>query len=441
MTGKKVMVLGAGRVARPCVQYVLGKGHRVVLVDLSEANIRNALMGHASGMPVVADAMADTGNLIRAYQPDVVVSLLPTPMAPDVAKSCVENGVSMVGSSYITDELRKLDGEAAGKGIKILFELGLDPGIDHLSAIPRIRKIHSEGGKVEGFWSVCGALADLGSNTNPLGYKLSWAPARLIDASLRTAIIMEEGKVIELPGGVTYQRPLLHEVRNLGWFEVYANTNSLPYIEAYDIPEVRNIFRGTFRYPGWCDMVTQMQKLSLFDTTQRNLAEYTYASIIREVTGCRDASKPAIDCAAHFLKLENHSLAVKKLEWLGFFEERKLPFESGSWRDALSALYHEKLQFSPGENDLVVMQHRFNVTYPGSKRKTHVSTFVLRGEVEGDTAVAITTGVPVGIGAHLVATGAVKGSGVLMPNTEDVYITSLKELKSFGIVFSEETIE
>ena len=441
MTGKKVLVLGSGRVSRPCVQYIMNKGHSVVLVDLSEANIKKTLMGHALGIPVVADARAEADDLIRVHEPDVVVCLLPSAFAPDIAKICVKNGVSMIGASYITDEVRELSGEAAGKGIKILFELGLDPGIDHMSAVPKIREIHAEGGKIEGFWSVCGALADLGSNTNPLGYKLSWAPASLIGASVRSAKIMEDGKVVELPDGVTYQRPFLHEVRNLGWFEVYANANSLPYIEAYGIPEVRNIYRGTFRYPGWCDMVTQMQKLGLFDTTQKNLAGYTYASVIREITGCNDAATPAIDCAARFLKLEKHSLAVKKLEWLGFFEEAKLPFESGSWRDIVAALYHEKLQFSPGEKDLVVMQHRFNASYSGSKRKTYVSTLVLRGDVDGDTAAAKTTGIPAGIGAHLIAAGAIKSSGVLMPTTEDIYIPSLKELEREGIVFSEETIE
>jgi len=441
MTGKKVMVLGSGRVSRPCVQYILDKGHRVTLVDVSEANIKKTLMGHALGIPVVADAKAEADTLIREHKPDVVVCLLPTAFDSDIAKICVKNGVSMVGASYTTGEIRNLSSEAAGKGIKILFELGLDPGIDHMSAVCKIREIHAEGGKIEGFWSVCGALVDLGSNTNPLGYKLSWAPDSLIGASVRSARIMEGGKVVELPDGVTYQRPFLHEVQNLGWFEVYANANSLPYIEAYGIPEVQNIYRGTFRYPGWCDMVTQMQKLGLFDTTHRNLAGYTYASIIREITGCRDATTPAIDCAARFLKLEAHSLAVKKLEWLGFFEERKLPFENGSWRDAVASLYHEKLQFSPGEKDLVVMQHRFSAVYPDSKRKIYISTLILRGNVDGDTAAAKTTGLPVGIGAHLIATGAVKGAGVLMPTTEDIYIPSLKELEKNGILFSEETID
>jgi len=441
MTGKKVLVLGSGRVSRPCVQYILAKGHSVILVDVSEANVKRTLMGHASGVPVIADAVAEAGNLIREHKPDVVACLLPGAYTSDIVKICVNCGVSMVVASYVTEDIKKLDGEAVGRGIKILCEVGLDPGIDHMSAASSIRKLRNEGGKIEGFWSVCGALPDIGSNTNPIGYKLSWAPESLIGASLRSAKIMEDGHIVDLPGGVTFQRPSFHEIPDLGWFEAYANANSLPYIEAYGIPEVRNIYRGTLRYPGWCDMITQMQKLGLFDTERRNLAGHTYASVVREITGCMDASEPVIDCAARFLKLENHSLAIKKLEWLGLFDETKLPFESGSLRELVSELYSGKLQFSRGERDLIVMQHRYDVSYSGSRRKTHVSTLISRGDVDGDTAIAKTTGIPIGIAVHLIVTGAVKKNGVIMPTTEDIYAPSLRELANEGISFTEEIID
>ncbi len=440
MSGK-VLAFGSGRVSYPCIQYLLRKGHEVVLVDISEENARKTLAGHPNGKIVVADASTEAENLIREHRPGVVVCILPKTFTVSVARACVAQSVSMIGASYVPEEISALDAEAKSRDIAILCEVGLDPGIDHMSAVPTIREVKARGGQVEGFWSVCGALPDIASNTNPMGYKLSWAPASLIGASLRSAKIMVDGNVVDLPDGTTYQNSFFHEIKGLGWFEVYANANSLPYLEAYGIPEARNIYRGTLRYPGWCDMITQMQKLRLFDTTERSFAGATYASLIREITGCADAATPAIECAARFLKLTTHAFAIQKLEWLGFFDEVAVPFARGSLFDVVSALYDQKLQFSPDEKDLIVMQHRFDVTYPGAGRKTHVSTLVSRGDVCGETAIARTTGLPVGIAAHLILTGQVTGRGVLIPTTPDIYEPSLKELANEGLTFTEETID
>lgn len=441
MSEKNVLVFGSGSVSRPCVQYLLRKGHRVTVVDISESNVKKTLAGHPNGKAVIADAAAEAGNLIRELQPAVVVCILPKTLTIPVIRTCVDQSVSMVSASYAPDEVVALDAEVKRRGITILCEVGLDPGIDHMSAVPMIREVMAKGGTIEGFWSVCGALPDIASNTNPMGYKLSWAPASLIGASLRSAKIMVDGQVVDLPDGATYQNPFFHEIKDLGWFEVYANANSLPYLEAYGIPEARSIYRGTLRYPGWCDMITQMQKLRLFDTDERSFSGLTYASLMREVVGCGSAATPAIECVAQFLKLEPYSFAVKKLEWLGFFDETALPFERGSMFDVVSELYAKKLQFSQDEQDLVVMQHRFDVSYPGAGRKTHVSTLVSRGDVSGDTAIARTTGLPIGIAAHLIATGAVKSNGVIIPTTPDIYEPSLKELANEGITFTEETID
>jgi saccharopine dehydrogenase-like NADP-dependent oxidoreductase len=163
--------------------------------------------------------------------------------------------------------------------------------------------------------------------------------------------------------------------------------------------------------------------------------------VIREITGTKDQSVPAIDCAAKYLNLVTHSLAIKKLEWLGMFDESAPPIEQGSMRDIVSALYGEKLVFSEGERDLVVMQHRLGVSYPGNSRKTHISTLVSRGDFDTESAIAKTTGLPIGIAAHLIVIGAIKRTGVVIPTTEDIYIPSMKELSVEGICFTEETID
>lgn len=433
---KRALALGAGSVSRPCVQYLLDRGHNVTVVDVSESSVKRALAGRANGFGAVRDAVAETRELIREYKPDIVVCLLPTRYMAATAGICVDEGVSMIGASYASGELRAFDGKARERGVKILCEVGLDPGIDHMSAVAMIKSIHDGGGQLESFVSMCGALPDAASNTNPIGYKLSWAPASLIGASRRSARIMKDGVTIDMPDGRTYQNAEFFYVRGLGWFEAYANADSLPYIDAYGISGVRTIKRGTLRYFGWCDMITQMQKLDLFDERERDFSGYTYASLMKEITG--DQSADAKDSAARFLGVENNSLPVLKLEWLGFFSESAVEPRRGSLRDVLAGRYSDKLGFAPGEKDIIAMQHEFVAFYPSRNiRKKFTSTLVERGSVDGDTAIARTTGLPLGIAAHLVLSGSVRDCGVLIPTTEDIYVPALNELKREGISFTD----
>lgn len=435
---KKILVLGAGRVSRPCVQYILKQGHKVTVVDQYEENAKKAIGGHPGGTAVVGNGVTDAAKFIRAYQPDVVVCILPTAFMVQTAKTCIDEGVSMIGGSYVKDEMRALDAEAKAKGLRILCEVGLDPGIDHMSAVEKIKEVHAKGGQIESFVSVCGALTDLASNTNPIGYKLSWAPASLIGASKRSARIIVDGKLVDMPDGVTYQHPWFMEIYGLGWLEAYCNADSTPYLEAYGIPEAKTIKRGTLRYPGWSDMITQMQKLRLFEEEPRDFAGYTYASLMKELAGCKNASESAKACVAKFIGLEEFAVSMLKLEWLGFFDETPVSPQKGSVRDVVAELFDKHLVFSPGEKDMIAMQHEYIVYDPASgKRQRITSTLVDRGDVDGDTAIAHTTGMPIGIAAHLVASGAVKGYGVLLPTTEDIYIPALAELAKEGLHFEE----
>ena len=438
MATRKVLALGAGSVARPCVQYILKKGHHVVCVDTVKENVLRVLGGHPNGTPVVDDAVANVTGLIREHAPDVLVCLLPTVFMVKIAKACIEAGVPMVGASYVKDEMRELSASARERGISILCEMGVDPGIDHMSAVEKIDGLKAAGGIVEGFWSVCGALPDLGSNTNPFGYKLSWAPASLVGASKRSARIIVGGERIDYPDGATYQHPAFVEIGSLGCFETYANADSLPYIESYGIPDAKNIYRGTLRYPGWCELVSAMQKLRLFDEDARDFSRRTHASLIREAVGATDAEKTLAEQVAAYLGLPVYAAVVAKLEWLGLFEETPVAPEKGSMMDVVSRRYAEKLQFFPGEKDLVAMRHRYDVFFPQSgKRQRITATMVQTGSVDADTAIARTTGIPMGIGAHLILAGEVTQKGVLIPTAKEIYKPALAALAEVGMTFDE----
>lgn len=433
---KKVLVFGAGRVSGPAVQYLLGKGHRVTVMDPVKANAERVIRGHPFGKAVVGDALRDGPGMIEADRPDIIVSLLPVALAVPAIDLSLQFGISQVCPIYL-NTARHLEKAVREAGVTVLGEVGLDPGIDHISATRTIRGIHAAGGQVESFWSVCGSLPDYAANTNPLGYKLTWAPESLVGASVRDATLVKDGKPIIYPGGETFRHYSLEEIAGLGWFEVYANADSTPYIEQYGMPEVKNVFRGTLRFTGWCDFIMATRALGLYGQEKRDLSGQTFAGLVRKIVGA-SAAAPAAEAAAEFLELPVHCLVLKQMGWLGLFDERPLPFPEGSLRDVLTFLFYEKLLLSPGEKDLVVMQHRYGVRYPETGRRVVLaSTLVDRGGAGEETSIARTTGTPFGIGADLILQGRVPEKGLIGPTVPSINDPMLEELERMGIRFTE----
>lgn len=433
----QILILGAGRVARPCVQYLLrNTEHSVTVVDIDENNLKRATGGHPRSQIIVGDAANETERFIEQVKPHIVINLLPAQFMPPVAKKCVEFGINYVDPSYIKDEMRSLDAAAKEKGVLILCELGLDPGIDHMSAAKTIKEIHEKGGLVDSFWSCCGALPSLCDNNNPLGYKLSWSPEALIGASKRTARFLRNGEVVVLPDGETYKHPSLVDVEGLGCFEEYANADSIPYIELYGIKEAKHVYRGTFRYPGWCELIAKMNDLGLFETTEMDLKELTCRDFMAKILNTGKANVEEKLCSA--LGREAFSSVFLKLKWLGLLSEEKIPFETGSPRSVVASLFHKRLVFSKGEKDLVLMEHRYVASFPKENTKKLItSTLICTGSVDEDTAIAKTTGIPPAIGAMLILQGKIKATGVHAPVLPEIYEPSLKLLEKEGITFTE----
>ena len=436
---KNVLVFGAGRVCGPCVRYLAAReGVDVTVVDAVQENLDRVLEG-TRGKGIRADAASLMGDLLAQERPAVAIGLLPPRFLGPLAEECVRHRVHLVAPSYAKEDLRALDGPAREAGVTLLAELGLDPGIDHLSAARTVSRIHQMGGRVDSFWSVCGALPAPESNDNPLGYKLSWAPGSLVGASRRDARILEDGTERLLPDGQTFRRPGLTEIRGLGWFEHYANADSLPYVELYDMREVRNVYRGTLRDPGRCEIVCALRELGLFDLERLDFRGQTFPSLLRERLGLSKAS-PVKAQALERVGAQAHHAVALKLEWLGLFEEAPLPLEEGTLQDLMAAQYERRLPFLPGERDLVVMEHRYEATFPATgKRFRFTSTLVDRGVVgspEG-TSIARTTGLPPAMGARMLLEGRLSRKGLVVPTTRDLYDPLLEELEQHGIRFRE----
>lgn len=437
---KSILILGAGRVARPCVRYLLEHTpHHLTVVDQDEGNLA-AVTGGEPRARAFRESVADVPRILEATSPDLVINLLPAAFMAPVAEACVRARVDMINASYIKDEMRALDGPAREAGILLLCELGLDPGIDHMSAAQTIRDIHDRGGRVESFWSCCGAIPSAEANTNPFGYKLSWSPAGLIGASKREARILRSGEVVTYPPGETFRHVGFMEVEGLGWFEQYANANSLPYVDLYGMPEVKHVYRGTIRYIGWSETVRKMLDLGLFEEDVHDLRGLSYRQFTARLAGAQDGEAPE-DALRRALRLEPYSAVFHKLVWLGLLSETPIPLSEGSARDVVAGLYLQKLVYAPGERDLVVMEHRYEASFPDDGRRVHhTSTMIDYGEEGGETSIARTTGLPPAIAARLLLDGRLSLKGVHAPVHPEVYEPALAELARLKISFREKEV-
>jgi saccharopine dehydrogenase-like NADP-dependent oxidoreductase len=435
---KRVLVFGAGRVARPCVQYLLKhEGIAVTVVDLSRDNLERVTENHPRSTAVEADAGKESASLIALVKPDLVINLLPPAFMAPVAIQCLEAGVNLVHPAYLDAETLALDSKAKAAGLTFLAELGLDPGIDHMSAARTVRHIRQQGGQVESFSSVCGALPAAEANTNPWGYKLSWAPASLIGASKRDARVMLGGTVHEWTAGKTYEHAHLEETPGLGWFEIYANADSLPYLERYGIPEAHTIYRGTIRYVGWCETIVAMNALCLVETEEQDFTGMTFRGFMARQAGEADPAK-AEETVCKKLGIGRHSAVFERFTWLGLFDDRPLPMESGSARDVIAFLFDEKLVYAENERDLVILKDEMVAFYPDSGlRLKHTSTLVDFGIPGGDTSIARTTGLPPAIAARFILEGRIRTVGVLTPVLSEITDPVLAELQNEGIVLEE----
>ncbi len=432
---KKVLLLGAGRISGPFIDYLDRKCDcKVAAADLSDENLAFAKKFSVCSETLKVDAGNNASTLIEENKPDIVVNFLPPEYMAEVSKICLQKKVHMVHPAYLDEDTMKIADRIRDEGLIFVVELGLDPGIDHMSAARTIDHIHSKGGKVISFRSLCGALPAPDANTNPWGYKLSWSPSSLIGASKRTARVLVDGKEILWPDGDTYKNVFLYEVPGLATFEAYANANSVIYREGYGIPEAKTIYRGTLRYPGWCETICYLNKIGFFETEKKTAEGMTFASFTAAQAGYPGDPKEAL-CKR--FGLEPWSAFIQRMEWLGFFEEKLLPSASFSPRDVVSLLFAEKLVFGPSEKDMVVLCDEVTAEYPNGDRKEYKSTLVDFGVPDKWTSIARTTGVPPAIAVRFILEGKIRTPGLHVPMSREIYDPVMEELKKEGIVLEE----
>jgi saccharopine dehydrogenase-like NADP-dependent oxidoreductase len=428
---KKVLVLGAGLVSKPLVGYLLEKGFNVKVasrtVSKAEALVKGFENGQADSLNV--DNQEQLHNLIQ--NTDIVISLVPYTHHVQIAKICIELKKHLVTTSYVSAAMQDLDEAAQKAGILILNEIGLDPGIDHMSAMRIIHDVEKRQGKVLSFQSYCGGLPALQYNNLPFGYKFSWSPRGVVMAGKNNGQFLEDGKVIFIPSKDLFKNYVIIDIDGLGSLEAYTNRDALPYKKLYGLHDAHTVFRGTLRNIGWCYAMKKAQELGLFDDAERqDLIGISYKQLVGKLIGTEEYDNIISD-TARFLNLETHSTVIKNFKWSGLFDDDPVSDENNVM-DIFCVLLQKKLVMDKNELDMIVLYHRFIAEFDG-KEKLITSTLIDNGIPNGDSAMSRTVSLPAAIVTALILDRKIDMTGVHIPVQPEIYNPVLDELARLNI--------
>lgn len=435
---KHVLILGAGLVSQPIIDYLFKHTqHTLTVADIIEKNAVRAIAGHPRGKSTALDVNNAKllGQLVA--ESDLVVSLLPYVLHSTVAKYCLQAEKHMVNASYVSDEMKSFDTEAQEKNLLFLCEIGLDPGIDHMSAMKIIHDVQQRGGHIDEFISVCGGLPAPEANTNPFGYKFSWSPKGVLLAGKNSAKYIAGGSIKKISASELFYstEPMKINGQN---FEAYPNRDSTAYENLYGLEGIQLLMRGTLRYAGWHKLILALKALNLLTETAIPAGKTSHADILASLNDLNSAdigSETAVK-----LKISEKDDVFKALEWLGLFDRNSLEMKSSTAIDFLAKLMQAKMAYAPGERDMVVLQHRFKASFPDHKEEI-TSTLFDYGIPDGNSAMARTVSLPLAIAVKLILEGKIKLRGVRIPVDPIIYKPVLAELKTLGIEFSEEIVK
>jgi saccharopine dehydrogenase (NADP+, L-glutamate forming) len=440
---KKMLVLGAGLVARPLVRYLLDQPDFKVTVASRTVSKAEALVaGHPDGatLTLLAKDTAKLEQLISEH--DLAISLLPAPLHPVVAQMCIKHKRHMVTTSYVSPAMQKLDAPARQAGVMCLNEIGVDPGIDHMSAMRIIHDVEQRGGKVVSFRSYCGGLPAPEANDNPWGYKFSWSPRAVCTAGKNAARFRENGKQVDVPGPELFTHVEQTHVQGVGDLEAYPNRDSLGYIDVYGLKGIETMFRGTFRYPGWCRCLKKVVDLGMLEETPVTYpAGTTFAKWMAGLIGSGSTGKIR-EQVAGTIGLDASDNVLDRFEWLGLFSNDALPIvgQETTPLDILAARMDQLMPYQKGERDMIVLVHKFVARFAGGKEEQISSTLIDFGQPKGDSSMARTVSLPAAVGAKLILTGKITDIGVQVPVKPSIYNPVLDELETMGIKCEEKTL-
>lgn len=439
-----VLIAGAGKSSAYLIDYMLTNAKqkwKVVIMDANAEMIAEKLNGHPKGTAAVIDIHDESARQNLVKNADIVLSLMPPDLHFLLAKDCLKFKKNLITSSYVSDELKGLDEEAKKAGILFMCEMGLDPGIDHMSANAIIHGVQRIAGSLQSFKSYCGGLVAPESDNNPWHYKISWNPRNIVLAGKQGAVWLENGKQQEAGYEQLFAGSKKIKVTDVGALSYYPNRDSLKYLDLYSLPDVKTFMRATLRYPAFMKAWDFVIKAGLTNETDEfEVNNISYADWIAKKIGKANDD----ELRSNFIKAYSvDDKEMKQLDWLGIFENRRINGTGKmSSADILQSLLEEKWKMKALDKDMVVMQHQIEYERKGVLVKL-TSTMVVTGESRQHSAMAKTVGLPMAILAKKILLDEINIkniTGVRIPVMQEVYVPVLKELKKNGIEFME-TIE
>ncbi len=426
-------------VSKPMIKYFFNKTEfNVIMASRTVEKAEKIISGNSKGKPIELNVKDEKLLEKLVSESDLTVSLLPYIYHVKVAEYCIKHKKPMVTTSYVSDSMKKLDEKAKKAGILILNECGLDPGIDHMSAMRIIHKIEEKNGIVTSFKSSTGALPSHEANNNPFGYKFSWAPRGVLLASKNPSKWFENGKIKEYTGDQLFENYYIQDIPSIGSFENYPNRDSTPYKDIYGLKDAHTVYRGTLRMVGWCETMRKLVAIGwLSEKPLKNFKGETYADLTKTLIDAKEKDD-LIKATAKFLGLTTYSTVIKRLEWLGLFSNEKLPSNKNNPLDYLNVLTLKKMKLGENERDMIVMHHEFTAEFP-SKKQYITLTLVDYGIKGEDSSIARTVSIPAAIAVKMILSSKIKLKGVHIPILPDIYNPILNELERIGIKFKEKT--
>lgn len=442
MNIKKILILGAGRSSFYLINYLLENADKenwlVTVVDKTIQLANEKTNNHPCSTALGVDILKPEQRYHLVSDSDIVISLLPPDLHFLVATDCLELKKHLFTASYISPEIQRLNEPVEKNNLLFMNEIGLDPGIDHISAIKIIHKIKAKNGKLISFKSYCGGLIAPECNDNPWNYKFTWNPRNVILAGQGTAKYLLNGKYKYVPYNRIFTNSEIVEVEGAGTYEAYPNRDSIGYRKIYGIEDISTMLRGTLRSPDFCNSWDIFIKLGLTDDSYQieNSKNMSYKELIESLLP-HSQGKTLSEKICSVANVAADSTAYKNFLWTGIASDEKIPLEKASPAMILQNLLESKWKMNPNDKDMVVMHHEFSYINSNGNQKHISSSLVVKGENSQLTAMAKTVGLPLAITVKLFLQGKISLRGVRIPVYKEIYLPVLNELEKNGIIFSE----
>jgi len=443
---RKILIIGSGKSASYLLKYLLDKSEEedlhIIVADKNIQNARTLLNDHPNSQAIALDVFDKSAREKAIENADIVVSMLPARYHIEVAKDCISFGKNMVTASYVSKEMADLDKAAKNKGLVFMNEIGVDPGLDHMSAMDVLDRIREKGGKIILFESFAGGLVAPESDNNLWNYKFTWNPRNVVVAGQGSAAkFLQEDTYKYIPYHRLFRRTEFLEIEGYGRFEAYANRDSLKYQKVYGLDTVKTLYRGSMRRVGYSRAWNMFVQLGLTDDsyTIEDSENMSYRDFVNAFLAYSPTDSVELKFR-HALKIDQDDIVWDKLEELDIFSAKKMVgLKKATPAEILQKILLDSWTLGPDDKDMLVMYHKFGYELEGKHHQID-STMVTIGEDQTYTAMAKTVGLPVAIATLAILNEKITTPGVQIPINKEVYQPILKELTEFGIKFTEKEV-